>query len=70
VPADRAAAEVAKLIMRIQLSLNSRGYCNCTVDGKFGQRTQLALKKYQKDNGLTVSGLPDTQTLKQLDVAF
>jgi len=56
--------------MRIQLSLNSRGYCNCKVDGKFGQGTQLALKKYQKDNGLKVSGLPDTETLKMLDVAF
>lgn len=65
-----AAAEVAKLIMRIQLALNSRGYCNCAVDGKFGQGTQLALKKYQKDNGLKVSGLPDTETLKMLDVAF
>lgn len=67
---DAALAEVAKLNMRIQLALNSRGYCNCTVDGKFNQKTQLAVKAFQKDNGLRVTGLPDTETLNKLGVSF
>jgi peptidoglycan hydrolase-like protein with peptidoglycan-binding domain len=69
-PVDAAAAEVAKLIMRIQLALNSRGYCNCTIDGKFSQVTQNAVKKFQGDNSLKVTGLPDTETLQKLNVAF
>lgn len=72
-PADQAAiaaAEVAKLIMRIQLSLNARGYCSCAIDGKFGQQLQSALKKFQKDNAMKVTGLPDSDTLQKLEVAF
>jgi His-Xaa-Ser repeat protein HxsA len=69
-PPYAAASEVAKLIMRIQLALNSRGYCNCTIDGKFGQTTQLALKKFQKESSLKVTGLPDTETLQKLEVSF
>jgi len=56
--------------MRIQLALNARGYCNCVVDGKFGQRTQIAIKAFQKDSGLRVTGLPDTETLNKLGVTF
>jgi peptidoglycan hydrolase-like protein with peptidoglycan-binding domain len=56
--------------MRIQLSLNARGYCNCAIDGKFGQGTQTALKKFQKDSSLKVTGLPDTETLNKLNVEF
>lgn len=57
-------------MMRIQLALNSRGYCNCQIDGKFGRATEDALKKFQKDNGLKPTGVPSSETLQKLGISF
>ena len=36
------------------------------VDGKFGEGTELAVKKYQKKNGLTPDGVVGPETWKKL----
>jgi peptidoglycan hydrolase-like protein with peptidoglycan-binding domain len=62
--------ETAKLMMRIQLALNSRGYCNCKIDGQFGTATENALKQFQRDQGLNATGLPSSDTLQRLGISF
>ena len=43
-------------VKELQANLNALGY-NCgTVDGQFGTKTEEAVKKFQKANGLTVDG--------------
>lgn len=43
-------------VKEVQTNLNVLGY-NCgTVDGQFGTKTEEAVKKFQKANGLTVDG--------------
>lgn len=37
------------------------------VDGIVGDKTKAAIKRYQKDNDLYVSGIVDDQLLKCLD---
>jgi peptidoglycan hydrolase-like protein with peptidoglycan-binding domain len=59
-----------KLVMRVQLALNGRGYCNCTVDGKLGKTTIDAIKKFQKANGLAETGLLDEKLLSLLGISL
>lgn len=63
-------SEAVKLAMRIQLALNSKGYCSCAIDGVYGGATEKALRNFQKDNGLKVTGLPNLETLEKLGVSF
>ena len=56
--------------MRIQLALNSLGYCSCKVDGAYGAETEAALKRFQKANGLPETGVPSLETLEKLGISF
>ena len=69
-PPDAAAVEVAKLIMKVQLALNARGYCNCAVDGKMTPVLELAIRKFQAANSLKETGKLDSILLKVLEVNF
>ena len=64
------AAYVSKsTIRRVQRTLNRSGY-NCgTADGVMGAKTKRALKRYQRDNGLTADGAIGQQTLTALGLA-
>lgn len=42
------------------------GFTGSDVDGIYGQKTQAAVKDYQKSNGLTVDGIAGEQTLGKL----
>ncbi len=42
------------------------GFTGSDVDGIYGQKTQAAVKDYQKNNGLTVDGIAGEQTLGKL----
>ncbi len=46
---------------KLQQTLNSNGY-TLDVDGKFGSKTQAAVKDYQKKKGLAVDGIVGTKT--------
>lgn len=56
-------------IKKVQKKLNRCGY-NCgTTDGIMGTKTVKALKRYQKDNGLTADGVIGKTTLKSLGLS-
>lgn len=59
----------ASLIKKVQIALNKRGYSCGTPDGIMGKKTVAALKKFQKDKGLTVDGKIGPQVKKALNIA-
>ena len=63
-----AAAETIKnhAIYNVQKKLTEKGYDPGPIDGIMGIRTSEALKKFQKNNGLSVSGKLDIETEKIL----
>lgn len=64
----KAAAKKAapdKSVMALQQALNKNG-AKLAVDGRMGKMTRSALRKYQKDNGLKTTGMPDKATKAKL----
>lgn len=53
-------------LRRVQALLKEGGHYKGEADGLFGPNTQRALESYQKQVGLTVTGLPDQATLFRL----
>ena len=41
---------------QIQMALKNAGYYQRAIDGKIGKHTRQAIKKFQKDNNLSVDG--------------
>lgn len=52
-------------VKELQKALNSAGY-SLDVDGKFGSKTQSAVKSYQQKNGLSVDGIVGVNTWNSL----
>lgn len=52
----------------VQQALKDRGLYNGSVDGIYGSGTESAVKKFQKQQGLTADGIAGPQTLKKLGV--
>ena len=55
-------------VKQLQQALIERGYLQGEADGIFGAKTQEAVKKFQKDNGLTVDGIAGDKTLAALKI--
>lgn len=55
-------------IVKIQKALKTKGYNELSVDGWFGNSTDIAIKDFQKKNGLTSDGIVGKDTLKKLGV--
>ncbi|HUS88284.1 MAG TPA: spore cortex-lytic enzyme [Desulfosporosinus sp.] len=53
-------------VIELQKKLTQLGYVVGTVDGKFGSKTETAIRRFQKERGLRVDGLAGTQTIKEL----
>ena len=53
-------------VYELQRKLNKKGY-NLSVDGKFGAKTQSAVRDYQKKNGLAVDGIVGKNTWSSLN---
>lgn len=53
-------------IRALQILLNGYGYKCGTVDGDFGEKTALAVKAFQKANGLAVDGIVGEMTWSKL----
>ena len=53
-------------VYEVQKKLNEKGYDSGPVDGIMGIKTREAIEKFQKDNGLSVSGKLDNETEKKL----
>ena len=66
---NTAAAKANDTIRRVQLALNAAGYNIGVPDGRAGTRTLSALKKYQADRHLPVTGKFDDVTLKSLGLS-
>ncbi len=49
------------VIMQVQTALNALGYKTGTPDGILGKQTKAAIRKYQKVNGLKVTGTVNTR---------
>jgi peptidoglycan hydrolase-like protein with peptidoglycan-binding domain len=49
-----------------QRQLKDRGYYAGPIDGVLGPATENALRAYQRDRGLTVTGRLDSPTVRSL----
>lgn len=56
------------IVEEAQIKLQNLGYDPGEPDGILGKRTREALRKYQEDCGLPVSGNLDQATIKKLDL--
>ncbi|WP_409275228.1 L,D-transpeptidase family protein [Neobacillus sp. SCS-31] len=54
-------------VKTLQIVLTQRGYSTNGIDGVFGPGTEAAVKKFQKDNKLKVTGIADSETWKALE---
>ena len=50
----------------MQTALRDLGYSVGSIDGIFGRQTELALRSYQRDRGITVDGLAGPQTMARI----
>jgi peptidoglycan hydrolase-like protein with peptidoglycan-binding domain len=55
-------------IKEAQQALSQQGYDPGPADGKMGQKTKSALKKFQQSQGMQASGKLDQQTLAALGI--
>lgn len=56
-------------VSEIQTALAKRGYFSGTPNGRYDDSTKDAMRRFQADNNLTVSGLPSARTLKLLGLS-
>jgi peptidoglycan hydrolase-like protein with peptidoglycan-binding domain len=57
-------------VMQMQADLTALGYYDGKVDGYYGPDTEAAVKAFQKDNGLKVTGEFDEATVNAIDAAM
>lgn len=62
------AAYSKETIYSVQEALNNNGYKCGTPDGIIGKKTKAAIKEYQKDNDLKVTGSINKTLLKLLGI--
>jgi len=60
------ASNVSLTPKQIQLALKNAGYYQGQIDGKIGPRTQDAIRRFQKANGLKADGIVGKKTLAEL----
>jgi len=63
---DGSNYPAGSVIYRVQKKLKQLGYNPGPLDGIWGSKTQKAVKKFQQDNGLLVTGKLDDETRRQL----
>ena len=57
-------------VTEIQKKLSAAGYYTYSIDGIYGSRTTAAVKRFQRDNGLTVDGICGAKTLSALGISI
>ena len=57
-----------EVVRQVQQSLNDQGFNAGPVDGKWGPKTQSAVKNFQQAKGLQPSGELDQETLAELNI--
>ena len=68
-PVSHAHRHVARhrFVERIQTALNGAG-ATLTVDGRWGPKTTAAMRAFQQQHNLKVTGRPDKETLEALGI--
>lgn len=64
---DRSISSAEPSAIQIQKALKNAGYYHGPIDGKIGMKTQEAIKRFQKDNGLKVDGKVGRMTWSELE---
>ncbi len=67
-PAKQKVHVTPSVVRAAQQKLDDAGYQSGTPDGKMGPKTRAAIRKYQQDQNLAVTGSLDESTLSKLDV--
>ena len=62
------AAQYDPLVEKVQRRLTELGYDLGPIDGKIGPKTVKAIKKFQQEQGVAVTGKLDEDTLQKLYV--
>lgn len=57
-------------VRRLQLALKEQGYDPGQIDGIYGKKTERAVRRFQRANGLKVDGIAGKQTQFALGLAF
>lgn len=57
-------------VKELQQALVDGGYLKTKVDGLFGRKTEIALKEYQKQNGLKETGILDSNSINSFRARF
>ena len=60
--------ELRDMVLRAQIALNARGYDAGPADGILGERTRSAIRTFQGDSRLPVTGRLDGDTLVKLGI--
>ncbi len=67
-PQDPELRRGRELVRDVQQALNAKGYQSGPADGVMGPLTRSALRTFQRDEGLEVSGRMTDETLERLGV--
>lgn len=55
-------------VKKVQKKLNKLGYKCGKADGSCGSKTKSAIRKYQRDKGMTVNGKIDKALLRKMNI--
>jgi His-Xaa-Ser repeat protein HxsA len=64
------SSKFVKLTVRVQMLLYAYGFYTGEITGKVNLETSTALSKYQKVNGLDVTGKIDDATIKMMNISL
>jgi hypothetical protein len=67
---ERKSATQSELLAKVQTKLSALGYYRGNIDGSFGPQTELAVTKFQGENGLPMTGRIDLKTLSSLGITL
>lgn len=65
-PTVRKGCKETGYVTLLQTNLKNRGYYDGKIDGKFGDKTEQAVKEFQRDLGKPISGSVGPKTWEQL----
>jgi peptidoglycan hydrolase-like protein with peptidoglycan-binding domain len=68
-PSSSAMTPSVATVKSAQQKLQQDGFYSGSINGMFNPQTRSAIRQYQQNNGLTVNGQLDQQTLNSLGVS-
>ena len=65
---DQSQYDTSSRLSEVQSALAREGYYDGTIDGRLGPGTQKALRRYQRDHGLPVTGVVSRAVIEALQL--